>query len=385
MRSWISVDSAVKPFTTLTSGNTITWDAEVSTNAKITLANFANQLTVVNAREGMHFTLIINSLANDSVRLLPLDNWFGPEPNLDTWIPNFPSAENYIFQFFYDGTNFQVITQNINKQQLDVGDIVGDRLQGYYDAELFQENGNNSVWPPVDKTLGEPATVIGDLGGITLESEQNINPSTGLPVRNFYLSTNDQGLRAPVLRGSPMSLAVSYTQQVWVRITGFNTFNGIMDFSPNESYAMYWEDSPLPGFIYMSETGSSVAGNAAMPAGTGTPGAPWVNVAITFNSTGVEATSTLNIYINGVLASGPITGGNGTGPAAAGDIRFIDFLTAATDTGTEYGFEGDLAIAMLYDRALSATEVLQNYGNQAGRFGLLSAFTGTNSEIVLGF
>ena len=135
----------------------------------------------------------------------------------------------------------------------------------------------------------------------------------------------------------------------------------------------------------MSETGSSVSGNAAMPAGTGTVGAPWVNVAITFNSTGVEATSTLNIYINGVLASGPITGGNGTGPAAAGDIRFIDFLTAATDTGAEYGFEGDLAIAMLYDRALSATEVLQNYGNQAGRFGLLSAFTGTNSEIVLGF
>ena len=262
---------------------------------------------------------------------------------------------------------FSETTEVEAKVQLDIGGIIGNGLQNYYDARLFQPAGDNSLWPSV-ANFGNTAVVTG-IRAPELLSEENIDPTTGLPVENFFLRTSDQGMRAPINPGSPVAVSNSYTQQVWVRIRGINTFNGIMDFSPNESYAMYWEDSPLPGFIYMSETGSTVSGRGRTPAGTGTVSAPWINVAITFFSTGVESTSQLNIYINGVLAD-TVTGGNGIGPAARGNIIWIDLLTSASDSGTEFGFEGDAAIMMLYNRSLSAPEIFTNYEAQAGRFGL---------------
>jgi len=66
--------------------------------------------------------------------------------------------------------------------------------------------------------------------------------------------------------------------------------------------------------------------------------------------------STLNVlYVNGIsrstnTISGPVT------PAGS------------TDVGTA-GYQGNIAIARIYNRSLSATEVLQNYNATKGRFG----------------
>ena len=76
----------------------------------------------------------------------------------------------------------------------------------------------------------------------------------------------------------------------------------------------------------------------------------------------------MNIYVNGQLED-TVTGGMGTGPGSAGTSAYIDMLSSSSGTSI-YGFEGDASIIMYYNRAISGTEVLANYDDQKGRFGL---------------
>ena len=84
----------------------------------------------------------------------------------------------------------------------------------------------------------------------------------------------------------------------------------------------------------------------------------WVHTGITWDG------STSRIYINGILdksASNTGTASTGTSPLLIG-ARF-----QATYGG--YG-SGNISNFSIYNRALSATEVLQNYNAQKSRFGL---------------
>lgn len=362
---WTTPSSGgVEAFTSLTSADAITWDASVSTNAEIQLGNFLNVLSITNATSGMHFSLLIDASAND-VLIFP-NTFYGPS-NLPNWIPSIPTADNYVIQFFYDGSNFFVTTEANTKEVLDIGNIVGNGLQLYFDAQTFQAAGSNSTWPSIGSAYGNTAVVTTGTAP-TLNQETNVDPGTGQNVVNYYLTTNDQSMRTAIDPGSVMATTNSYTQQVWVRITGVNTYNGITDFDPTESYSMYYEDTPSPGYVYMSESGIDVNGQGDMPANTGTSSADWANVAITFNSTGVDATCEMNIYVNGQLED-TVTGGMGTGPGSAGTSAYIDMLSSSSGTSI-YGFEGDASIIMYYNRAISGTEVLANYDDQKGRFGL---------------
>ena len=83
----------------------------------------------------------------------------------------------------------------------------------------------------------------------------------------------------------------------------------------------------------------------------------WINVANTVTAAGVST-----LYINGVSNS-VVTGytyGNGT----PGILWF-----GANGNGTE-SFQGSLANTQIYDRALSASEVQQNFNALKGRYGL---------------
>ena len=117
---WINTPTAssggVDAFTTLTSADAITWDASVSTNAKIQLGNFLNVLSITNATSGMHFSLLIDASTNDVLELS--DTFYGPS-NIPQWIPAIPTADNYVIQFFYDGSNFFVTTEANTKESVE--------------------------------------------------------------------------------------------------------------------------------------------------------------------------------------------------------------------------------------------------------------------------
>jgi hypothetical protein len=83
----------------------------------------------------------------------------------------------------------------------------------------------------------------------------------------------------------------------------------------------------------------------------------WINVTNTVTAAGVST-----LYINGVstyTATG-FTYGNGT-PSRLG---------IGADPGGQEAFQGNMSQVYIYDRALTAVEVLQNYNATKGRYGL---------------
>jgi len=74
--------------------------------------------------------------------------------------------------------------------------------------------------------------------------------------------------------------------------------------------------------------------------------------------------STINLYFNGTSV-----GGNFFGSPISINYNFAPFFLGGWNYPGDW-FGGNISITQLYNRALSATEVLQNYNAQKGRFGL---------------
>ena len=68
-----------------------------------------------------------------------------------------------------------------------------------------------------------------------------------------------------------------------------------------------------------------------------------------------------NYYENGIL----INSGSLTKPTAGNDNLYLSYRS-----GTNYYFNGKISNIQIYNRALSASEVLQNYNALKGRFNL---------------
>jgi hypothetical protein len=80
------------------------------------------------------------------------------------------------------------------------------------------------------------------------------------------------------------------------------------------------------------------------------------NLVITYNG------SVTNMYVNGESI--------GSSTAMSGTLNSKTYLYVATTQGIFEFFNGTIHNTLFYNRALSATEVLQNYNAQKGRFGL---------------
>jgi hypothetical protein len=91
---------------------------------------------------------------------------------------------------------------------------------------------------------------------------------------------------------------------------------------------------------------------------TGVGSNTWVNVVLVR-----ESSNTFKGYINGVLDK--------TETKTVGSCTTsYDLRIGGQFDASQYAFKGSISIASIYNRALSASEVLQNYNAQKGRFGL---------------
>ena len=86
----------------------------------------------------------------------------------------------------------------------------------------------------------------------------------------------------------------------------------------------------------------------------------WYQVVGTYDGT------TIRQYVNGTANGGTLTY-SGT-PQSGGEVRLMRRWDSPLTSGNLVN--GDLSIARIYNRALSATEIQQNYNAQKGRFGL---------------
>lgn len=153
----------------------------------------------------------------------------------------------------------------------------------------------------------------------------------------------------------------SYTQEVWIDFTSTNLYNGVTDFAPGEEYAMYY------GLVGANEIEMSTDGFDVFPlsggADIGASPTGWKHVVITFTG------QTLTIYING--EPNVTSTGDANILIGPGLNTRLDLLCSGDGPGTtQYGFTGNCAVIAVYDRALNATEVKQNFNATKSRFGL---------------
>jgi hypothetical protein len=91
----------------------------------------------------------------------------------------------------------------------------------------------------------------------------------------------------------------------------------------------------------------------------------WYQVAFITEYTSSNNTTTANIYVNGTLSRSVNYSGSQQSPSAQ------KFTVGSWQSNiTEFPLSGSIALTKVYNRALSAQEVLQNYNATKGRFGL---------------
>ena len=144
--------------------------------------------------------------------------------------------------------------------------------------------------------------------------------------------------------GTPSISAGKITVNAWVKITTGGIFQHIVDSSSNSWHLAILSSANRPYFWNGSVYHQS---------------APILTVGQWYMLTGVQGT-TLDIYINGVLGQSIATN--------------VSVTTNTVNLGRFQGgsrpFNGNIAQTQIYNRALSAAEIQQNFNATRGRFGI---------------
>jgi hypothetical protein len=223
---------------------------------------------------------------------------------------------------------------------------ITDGLVLYLDAANTRSYpGNGTVWSDLSRS---------GING-TLTNGPTFNSGNGGSI--VFDGTNDIiPLNTSTSFGSPSNLTIG----IWVKYTNFTVSNlgrtlfRASNLSENVGFSIYQAtDSPYNRVkCYVNLAAGLNVLNSTSQLNTN----QWYFVTITYNS------SVLNLYINGLLdASSPGSGGI-VWPSLARTPQF----------GESFGsyFAGNIASTQVYNRALSATEILQNYNATKTRFGL---------------
>ncbi len=147
--------------------------------------------------------------------------------------------------------------------------------------------------------------------------------------------------------GMVLNNYTNFTVNTWVKFNQASRYEIIWS-----AYNGYFSVIKFPNIIYFSVAGST--GQAASTTTT-TLTNVWYNI-VAVRSSGVSY-----LYLNGIL-EGTFTGAVSTA-ASPSEYRLGNYVAS-------YYLSGNIANNIIYNRALSSQEVLQNYNNTKSRFGL---------------
>ena len=173
------------------------------------------------------------------------------------------------------------------------------------------------------------------------------------------------------LPGSSASSTVVFTQDremtwdVWFnRTSSNNQFN--MVFSHGGLPYLAFRDSLSLNRFAFSWLASAVSAQVTLLSPLPGLDNTWYNVVCTLFQDTVATTSTANMYVNGVLVSTSTTSaGTVNSVAQGGRLKIANYAPIG-----DYPFNGKISNLKVYNRILTATEVLNNYNSQKSRFGL---------------
>jgi hypothetical protein len=216
--------------------------------------------------------------------------------------------------------------------------IVTDGLVMYLDAGNTKSYpGSGTTWTDISRN-GNNATLI---NGASWNSSGYISTDAV----DDYIQVAD----APSLR-----FTTGFTQIIWVKLKNtitdyYRTLFGKPNYVNYGMIVEWYGGNPILADFLVGGTRNAL--------GLVTPGSNWVMVAQTYNASGGSNNHVL--YLRG----------------GATDTLY-GTSTGNVDTNTEpvrigqAGLSMDVAMALMYNRSLSQTEILQNYNTQKSRFGL---------------
>jgi hypothetical protein len=166
--------------------------------------------------------------------------------------------------------------------------------------------------------------------------------------------TNDQ-VNISAIPSSVFSLiSSSFTVSMWVNIKSNNAGFISSNQSPSNGgqYSLVRRDNVLYVSFYGTPTYTDLGGNRTLPTGS------WVNITHVHNNT----TQISSLYQQGAFL-------------VSGSMSPSPLITSASLVLGWYGFggsylSGSIATTQIYNRALSAQEVQQNYNALRGRYGI---------------
>lgn len=153
----------------------------------------------------------------------------------------------------------------------------------------------------------------------------------------------------------------TFTVNIWFKQSTLSTGALISKDGSNSGWSIWTvNDGTVVPFLKNGSTVDAYQKQTSVIIKTNT----WTNVTcIITTSTTVTANNNIVIYANGVLNTGTVTSVTTYGS----DSSFNIYLGRR---GTSPYLNGNIAIAQIYNRGLTATEVLQNYNATKSRFGL---------------
>jgi hypothetical protein len=144
------------------------------------------------------------------------------------------------------------------------------------------------------------------------------------------------------------------TAEAWVKFNSLSNYTHIIDGSSN-SFHLAIESIGDGGSMYFYN-GSSYQLNSSPGATTG----QWYHIV------GIQDISEIKIYANGAL----LTNGTIASGQSALNLTSKTIALGYWENNNTRHLNGNIAVVKLYNRALTASEVLQNYNAQKSRFNL---------------
>jgi hypothetical protein len=199
--------------------------------------------------------------------------------------------------------------------------------------------------------------IVGSNNG-TLVNGPTFNSGSGGSI--VFDGTNDYGTGFDNISINTTS---SFTIEFWFNLTAFTqAYPTLLQIKTNTTYGCNLtlsQASPYLGIIFGSSDNWTTIKTDNVPI-LGI----WNHVILTYNGLGATTNSNYNIYLNTINQNITTAGGF----ANTSQVNYIG-TTNAGIRGVD-NFNGKIAICKLYNRALSASEILQNYNTVKGRFGL---------------
>jgi|GEM_PF-5664320 len=168
------------------------------------------------------------------------------------------------------------------------------------------------------------------------------------------------------------AIAGDFTVNAWVNPRVYVVSHSIMGrYEVHPGFALYQGDGAATNGTYIFETSNAEEAITYQRASTTVPIGTWGMV------TAVRAGSTCTIYINGQVSTGTLASGSCSSASFNNGGSTVVGARHTSAVASPYIFDGNLDDIRMYNRALSAAEVLRLY--QIGSTKLQSQVTKTNS------